>query len=130
MSKLTFTILVVDDDRAIRETLTDALTMEGHAVLTAANGAEALSLVEQEPPALLLLDMHMPTMDGQSLMAALREKGIHLPVIVMTAAFPVHSLALELGVHGYLSKPFELDRVLALVGEVYTRWLEARHSPS
>jgi len=130
MTKTTFSILVVDDDQAIRETLTDALTMEGHAVLTAANGVEALALVEQEHPNLLLLDMHMPTMDGQALLAALHEKGIHLPVIVMTAAVAVRSLAFELGVHGYLAKPFDLDQVLALVDEVYIRWLEARHSPS
>jgi CheY-like chemotaxis protein len=79
-------ILVIDDDPAILSTVLDILEFEGYPVATAVNGAEGLRCVEQEPPALVLLDMRMPVLDGWGFARTLRERGIILPIVVMTAA--------------------------------------------
>ncbi len=115
------TILVVDDDPSIRGTITDILELEGYPVATATNGAEALTAVEQLQPALVLLDMRMPVMDGWGFAGEMRRRGLHPPVLVMTAAQNARRWAEEIGADGYLSKPFELldliDAVARLAGE-------------
>lgn len=108
-------ILVVDDDPSIREVVTDFLDGEGYAVVTAANGAEALDMVERTAPAVILLDMRMPVLDGWGFAHALRERDLQPPVLVMTAAQDAHRWAQEIGAAGYIAKPFEL---LELLGEV------------
>lgn len=114
------TILVVDDDRAIREILADVLGLEGYPVVTAVNGAEALAQVEHAPPRLILLDMRMPVMDGWAFARALRERGLELPIVVMTAAQNARAWAREVGADHFLAKPFELDDLIALVQRLAT----------
>jgi CheY-like chemotaxis protein len=110
-------ILVVDDDPTILATVSDALDLEGYAVLTATNGAEALDMLENESrrPALVLLDMRMPVLDGWGFMDALSERGLSLSVVVMTAAADARRWAREVGAHDVLAKPFELDDLVAAV---------------
>jgi two-component system chemotaxis response regulator CheY len=110
-------ILVVDDDPAILATVADALDLEGLPFVTATNGAEALALLEAHPqqPSLVLLDMRMPVLDGWGFMTAIRERGLSLSVVVMTAAADARRWAREVGAHGVLAKPFELDELLAAV---------------
>ena len=79
-------ILVVDDDPTILATVSEALDFEGFRVMTATNGAEALELVDRNWPSLVLLDMRMPVLDGWGFMRAVRERGLNLTVVVMTAA--------------------------------------------
>jgi two-component system, chemotaxis family, chemotaxis protein CheY len=109
-------ILVVDDDPAILATVFDALSDEGLPVLTATNGAEALKVIDTaDRPSLVLLDMRMPVLDGWGFMRAIRERGLSLSVVVMTAAADARRWGREIGAHGVLAKPFELDDLLAAV---------------
>jgi urea transport system substrate-binding protein len=112
-------ILIVDDDPAILATVAEFLDMEGYPVTTAHNGAEALDRVEQTPPALVLLDMRMPILDGWGFTRELRQRGHTTPIVVMTAAQDTRRWAEEVGAAGYVAKPFDLVDLLSTVEEVY-----------
>lgn len=114
-------ILVVDDDPAIRELIALALVDEGYAVVTAADGATALLLVERGRPSVVLLDLSMPTLDGRGFLRGLGVRGIILPVIIVSAERDARRTAAELGVAAVLSKPFDLDKMLATVDRVCHR---------
>ena len=111
-------ILVVDDDASIRQTVREILDLEGYPVETAADGNEALEAVERREPSLVLLDMRMPELDGWGFARAIRERGMRLPILVMTAAENARTWADEIGADGYVSKPFELEELLAAVERV------------
>lgn len=113
-------ILVVDDDSSILETVTAILELEGYPVATAINGLEALRSIEQEQPAIVLLDMRMPVMDGWGLVRELEQRGVQLPIVVMTAAQDARRWATEIGAVGFLAKPFELSDLLATVERLLT----------
>jgi CheY-like chemotaxis protein len=110
-------ILVVDDDPAIRDVVADILEMSDYRVTTASNGVEALDRIRSEPPAAVLLDLMMPVMDGWEFLERCRRRRpcAQLPVAVMSAAHDAAWAARKLGVQAYLTKPFELDAVLAVV---------------
>jgi CheY-like chemotaxis protein len=112
-------ILVIDDDPSILDTVSEILEFEGYLVQTAANGAEGLRYVEQSAPALILLDMRMPILDGWEFARALKERGIALPIVVMTAAQDARRWALEIGATAYLAKPFELLELLDTVERLH-----------
>jgi CheY-like chemotaxis protein len=114
------TILVVDDDPAILSTVADILEFEGYQVEVAANGAEGLRVLERVQPRLVLLDMRMPILDGWDFARTLRERGIILPILVMTAAQDARRWAQEIGAAGYVSKPFELLDLLTAVATIQT----------
>lgn len=109
------TVLVVDDDTSILDTVTSILTGEGYDVVSAATGEEALAAVARKQPLLILLDMRMPVMDGWAVARALRKQGSNVPIVVMTAAESAKRWADEVGAEGYLAKPFGLDDLLAAV---------------
>jgi DNA-binding response OmpR family regulator len=111
-------ILVVDDDPGIRQTVREILDLEGYPVETAADGAEALRAVERRQPSLVLLDMRRPQLDGWGFARAVRERGLTLPILVMTAAENARRWAEEIGADGYLAKPFELDELLLAIERV------------
>lgn len=108
-------ILVVDDDEAILEVVADVLRFEGYPVATAIDGAEALDAVERQRPALVLLDMRMPRVDGWAFARAVAERGIELRILVMTAARDAAGWAEEIGAQGYLAKPFDIGELLEAV---------------
>lgn len=109
-------ILVIDDDETILSTVELLLEDEGYSVLLASNGQEALAYIEQQSPALILLDMKMPVMDGWGFAAAYRElPGPHAPIIVVTAAHDSRKRAEEIAADNYIAKPFDLHRLLDLV---------------
>ena len=108
-------ILVVDDDPSIVTTVSEILDFEGYHVETAANGAEALQAVERRQPALVLLDMRMPVLDGWGFARELRQRGVDLPIVVMTAAENAAGWAQEIDAAGYVSKPFDLDQLISTV---------------
>jgi len=114
-------ILVIDDDPAILATVADILKDEGYVVRTAANGMEGLAAIEQRRPALVLLDMRMPVLDGWGFVRALRERGLELPLVVMTAAQDARRWAQEVGAPGFLAKPFDLVELLAVVEQLMPR---------
>ena len=109
------TVLVVDDDTSILDTVSSILSGEGYDVVSAATGQEALAAVARKQPLLILLDMRMPVMDGWAVARSLREQGINVPIVVMTAAESAKRWADEVGAEGYLAKPFGLDELLATV---------------
>jgi two-component system chemotaxis response regulator CheY len=112
-------ILVVDDDELIRDTVASTLADEGYPVATAPDGAAALDEVERQPPTAILLDMKMPIMDGWAFACAYRQQPEpHAPIVVMTAAADAPKRAADVGAAAYLSKPFDLDDVLKLVGRI------------
>jgi two-component system chemotaxis response regulator CheY len=108
-------ILVVDDDPSIVSTVSEILDFEGYCVQTAANGAEALRAIEHTQPSLVLLDMRMPVLDGWGFARALRERGVTLPIIVMTAAENAERWAHEIEAAGHVSKHFDLMDLIATV---------------
>ncbi|HNP57904.1 MAG TPA: response regulator transcription factor [Gordonia sp. (in: high G+C Gram-positive bacteria)] len=108
-------ILVVDDDRAVRESLRRSLTFNGYTVETAGDGLEALEKVVAHRPDLLLLDVMMPRMDGLEVCRRLRSAGDDLPILVLTARDSVSErvAGLDAGADDYLAKPFALEELLA-----------------
>lgn len=115
------TVLVVDDDTSILDTVSSILSGEGYDVISASTGQEALAAVARKQPLLMLLDMRMPIMDGWAVARALHERGINVPIVVMTAAESAKRWADEVGAEGYLAKPFGLDELLATVERFRTR---------
>lgn len=111
-------ILVVDDDPAILATIEEILDLEGYPVVTAGNGADALALVERVRPALVLLDMRMPVLDGWGFAREVRARGLDVPILVMTAAQNAQRWAAEIGADGYVAKPFDLFELLDAVGRL------------
>ncbi|CAA9226572.1 MAG: Phosphate regulon transcriptional regulatory protein PhoB (SphR) [uncultured Chloroflexi bacterium] len=108
-------ILVVDDDPNILSVVSEILDMEGYPVTTAADGAEALEAVERSRPSLVLLDMRMPVLDGWGFAAALKARGVTLPILVMTAAQSARAWAEEIEAQGVVAKPFEVPQLLDAV---------------
>jgi len=112
-------ILVVEDDAAILANLSRFLRLEGFEVFTARNGAEGLSAVGEHRPDLVLSDLLMPEMDGETLLAALRAdaSSSDLPVIFLTASadHAERDAKLQLGASDYLVKPLDLQELLAAV---------------
>ena len=112
-------ILVVEDDSAILANLSRFLRLEGFEVLTARNGMEGLRSVSEHRPDLVLSDLLMPEMDGETLLASLRADTMtaHLPVIFLTASADraERDAKLQLGASEYLVKPLDLQQLLAVV---------------
>jgi two-component system response regulator MprA len=110
-------VLIVDDDVQIVNMLKRALTYEGYHVLSAANGEEALPLIRQGVPDLVILDIMMPRMNGWDLCMEIRKLDEKLPVLMLTAKDEVENRVkgLDLGADDYVIKPFALDELLARV---------------
>jgi DNA-binding response OmpR family regulator len=108
-------ILVVDDDPEILAMLRDFLESEGLAVRTAANGAEALEALDDVAPALILLDMRMPVLDGWAFAKRFHERALTYPIVVMTAAESARRWAEEIGATGYIAKPFDVNELLEMI---------------
>src|SRR3954471_16478298 len=108
-------VLVVDDDRAVRESLSRSLEFNGYAVTLAADGAEALASIAGRSPDPLVIDGRMPRLDGIETTRALRTAGNDLPILVLTARDSVGDRVegLDAGADDYLTKPFALDELLA-----------------
>ncbi len=111
-------ILVVDDDPDILSTVSDILEFEGYKVERALNGAEGLKVLDRIQPWLVLLDMRMPVLNGWDFARILKEQGINLPILVMTAAQDAQRWAREIGAEGFVAKPFDLaDLLHAIEGQ-------------
>ena len=120
-------VLLVDDEPDILLMLRMSFEDEGHEVVTAANGRLALEQLAEHRPDAVVLDMMMPTLDGYGVLEAMRNDGLATPVVMVSAKSDPKDAkrALELGAVGYVIKPFDLDRLLALVAEVATEDSEA-----
>ncbi len=108
-------VLVVDDDRAVRESLRRSLEFNGYDVALAADGAEALAGIAGIAPDAIVIDVMMPRLDGLETTKALRAAGSDLPILVLTARDSVGDRVegLDAGADDYLTKPFALEELLA-----------------
>ncbi|AHC27127.2 MULTISPECIES: response regulator transcription factor [Mycobacteriaceae] len=108
-------ILVVDDDRAVRESLRRSLSFNGYAVDLAQDGVEALEAISSDRPDAVVLDVMMPRLDGLEVCRHLRSTGDDLPILVLTARDSVSErvAGLDAGADDYLPKPFALEELLA-----------------
>ena len=108
-------VLVVDDDRAVRESLRRSLEFNGYAVSLAEDGAAALAGISGTNPDAIVMDVMMPRLDGIETTRALRSVGNHVPILVLTARDAVGDRVegLDAGADDYLTKPFALDELLA-----------------
>ncbi len=108
-------ILVVDDDRAVRESLRRSLSFNGYSVELAQDGVEALEAISADRPDALVLDVMMPRLDGLEVCRHLRSTGDDLPILVLTARDSVSErvAGLDAGADDYLPKPFALEELLA-----------------
>ena len=108
-------VLVVDDEPAIRVALERALRLEGFAVSTAGGGQEALTVVAQRPPAVIVLDVVLPDLDGRTVAARLRASGDQTPICILSARDEVGDrvAGLQAGADDYLVKPFAVEELVA-----------------
>jgi len=119
-------ILVVDDERAVRESLRRALELEGYEIELAEDGRRALSLLQEEEqaqPDAVILDVLMPGVDGLEVCRRLRRSGNPVPVLMLTARDEVENrvAGLDAGADDYVTKPFALEELLARVRALLRR---------
>jgi two-component system response regulator AtoC len=116
-------ILVIDDEPNMRHVLTLVLERAGYAVAAAANGADALSLLEDNVFDLILCDVRMPQMDGLSFLRHMAERGIDTTTVVMSAYGSIDTAvkAMKLGAADYISKPFKPDEILLKLAQIEER---------
>jgi DNA-binding response OmpR family regulator len=110
-------ILIVEDDKILSQGLKQAMTEEGHEVLIAMDGETGLHMARTAHPDLLILDIMMPHLNGFEVITELRRGGDNVPVIVLSARTDSRDKVrgLDLGADDYVSKPFDLDELLARV---------------
>jgi two-component system response regulator MprA len=108
-------VLLADDDRAIRTSLTRALELEGYEVIAVADGAGALAAARTDPPDVMVLDVMMPGIDGLTVCRVLRAERDRTPILMLTARTETSDrvAGLDAGADDYLPKPFELEELLA-----------------
>ena len=116
-------VLIADDDRTIRALLTDMLVDLGHTVVAAANGAEAVDLAASENPHVVILDFLMPKLSGLDALKAMRERGLAMPAVLLTAISDTSMREVEDvdAPEAVLEKPFKkrtIERALARAMEI------------
>jgi CheY-like chemotaxis protein len=113
-------VLIVEDDEDCREMLAALLVAHGYRIVTAENGAEALTVARQHQPCLILLDLMMPVMDGEDFRRTqLADPQIRdIPIVVVSARIGAAEIADRLGAVGVIPKPLDLDQVAATIEEV------------
>lgn len=111
------TILIVEDDAALQKYLKELLMSEDFAVQTASDGVQALNAIQKLPPDLIILDLGLPNMSGESVCMEIRKKYPNLRVIILTAKDGVADIihGLDLGADDYITKPFLADELLARI---------------
>ena len=113
-------VLVVDDEQGFREGLADLLQMEGYIVSMARNAVEAVTLLPEFRPDVMVLDLRMPLLDGESFMRGIRglPASRTVPIVLISGKDGLAEIAQRSGAAGYLAKPFEAPELLRLLERV------------
>ena len=108
-------VVIAEDERAVRESLARALTLEGYDVVAVSDGAQALEAMRTEPADVLVLDVMMPVVDGLTACRVLRSEKNRVPILLLTARTETSDrvAGLDAGADDYLPKPFALEELLA-----------------
>ena len=116
-------ILVAEDETSLNDLLQDALRMNGYETISAKHGLEALRLIREQKPDLVILDINMPQLDGFGVIEKLRNENNNVPVIVLTARDQRDdkSIGFGLGADDFVTKPFGLEELLMRVAAVLRR---------
>ncbi|MEY3384008.1 MAG: hypothetical protein RLZZ212_595 [Actinomycetota bacterium] len=116
-------VLVVDDEPNIRDLLSASLRFQGHQVLTAANGNEAINKIVDSQPDIVLLDVMLPDISGFGVTKKIRSLGIEVPILFLTARDDTEDKVTGLTVGGddYVTKPFSLDEIIARISAIMRR---------
>jgi len=115
-------VLIVEDDAAVRSTLAAILGDEGWQILIAPNGFDALTTLDHHEPDVVVLDWMTPVLDGRSFLAVLRGERRHaLPVLVISAGRVTADAARASGADAYLDKPFDIDELVNVVHQLVDR---------
>ncbi|MCF1599972.1 response regulator transcription factor [Streptomyces muensis] len=125
------TVLLAEDDRAIRHALERALTLEGYQVTAVADGIEALAQAHRTPPDVLVLDVMMPGIDGLQVCRVLRAEGDRTPILMLTALVETQDriAGLDAGADDYVVKPFDVEEVFARLRALLRRTSDT-HAPA
>ncbi len=118
------TVLLAEDDRAVRESLQRALSLDGYQVIACKDGAEALTYLAENTVDVIMLDVMMPTLDGLTACRRLRARGDKTPIMMVTARSETSDRVsgLDAGADDYLPKPFVLDELLARIRALARRF--------
>ncbi|MCL4366111.1 response regulator transcription factor [Patescibacteria group bacterium] len=110
-------ILIVEDDNGLQRYLKELLLDNGYSPQTASDGISALNLIAKIPPDLIILDLGLPNMSGESVCQEIRKKYPELPIIILTAKDSISNIVegLNLGADDYMTKPFVADELLARI---------------
>src|SRR5579859_3266057 len=110
-------ILVIEDDTTIRECIRDFLMDKNYLIDTASDGAKGLEMLKKTPPDLVILDLGLPKLTGESVCIEAKKLYPDLPIIILTAKNHTNEIVrgFQLGADDYMSKPFELEEMLARV---------------
>ena len=124
------TILVVDDEEGIRESVREILNDEGYRVVEAPDGTGVLDLIRRERPSLVLLDIWMPQVDGITLLKEIKEQEPEVPVIIISGHGNIHTAvaAAKLGAFDFIEKPLSLDGLLGTVRRALGESLAAKRA--
>jgi two-component system response regulator MprA len=125
------TVLLAEDDRAIRHALERALTLEGYRVTAVSDGVEALAQAHRTPPDVLVLDVMMPGIDGLQVCRVLRAEGDRTPILMLTALVETADriAGLDAGADDYVVKPFDVEEVFARLRALLRRTADAPEPP-
>jgi DNA-binding response OmpR family regulator len=122
-------IVLIDDDDDMRETMADLLSMEGHEVRTASNGVDGLQALDTRIPQLVLTDVEMPVLDGCAMVYRMFVENLgreNVPIIVISGAPNLGQIAKALGTPYYLVKPFPLEVLTATIDRALSEAIPAR----
>ena len=121
-------VLIVDDEKDIREILSLALVDMGYTVLEANNGVEALRIFKETQPGLVLTDIKMPGMDGTQVLKTLKENHKYLEIIMLTGHATIDSAVecTKMGAFKYLEKPYDFEKMVELIMEAYEARLKRK----
>ena len=113
-------VLIVDDEEGFRDGVADLLEMEGYVVLVARDAVEAVRMLPEFQPEVILLDLRMPLLDGEGFLRGMTglPASKRVPVVLISAKEDLGAIASRTGAAGYLSKPFEAPQLLSLLEKV------------